>query len=86
VPVRLVLVRVLAVVDGAELQEAQAAGGAVLAGIAADARGAALKGSRLGDGVGGGRLGPERVRRRGGRGEGEEDGAVNGGRHIGFWW
>ncbi|KAK1690254.1 hypothetical protein BDP55DRAFT_650060 [Colletotrichum godetiae] len=82
VPVRLVLVGVLAVVNGTKLKEAKAGGGAVTA----HARGAALEGRRLGGGDcdGGGLLLSEGVGGRGGGGEGEEDGVVDGRRH--FCW
>lgn len=95
-PVRLVLVGVLAVVNGTELEEAKA-----VAAVAAHARGAALEGRRLGGGgcggdcCGGGLLLlSEGVGGRGGGGEGEEDGVVDGRRHfcnvlflvVGFWF
>lgn len=85
-PVRLVLVGVLAVVNGTELEEAEA-----VAAVAAHARGAALEGRRLGGGGGGGGDGgggggllllSEGVGGRGGGGEGEEDGVVDGRRHF----
>lgn len=82
-PVLLVLVGVLAVVDGAELEEAQA----VAAG-AADAGGAALDGSGRGRGDGRGLLlDLEWVGGGGGGGEREEDGVVDGRRHFddGVW-